>query len=140
MYDRGDFPVPVAFSRDDWTLPPHASGVINARKTGKACLEGMNPVACSAREVKEAQALTCGMITMIDDAFGRVRDALIGSGRPSLRPLRSLRQIMEITLAIMEYALRPSGKRTTLEVLSWKGPRLIPRGDAWARLDGPAGT
>lgn len=81
MYDPDDFPVPEAFTRNDWTPPPHVAGVLNMRDEGKANLRGMNAVGCSPREAQEAQALTCGMISMIDDAVGTVQDALQASGR-----------------------------------------------------------
>lgn len=81
MYDPDDMPVPEAFRRNDWTPPPHVAGVVTSRQTGRANLNGMNAIGCSAREAQEAQALTCGMITMIDDAVGRVRGALDASGR-----------------------------------------------------------
>ncbi|MEQ3626230.1 MAG: sulfatase-like hydrolase/transferase [Celeribacter sp.] len=81
MYDPEDFPVPEAFRRDDWTPPPHVAGVQKTRRDGRANLHGMNAIGCSAREAQEAQALTCGMITMIDDAVGQVRAALQASGR-----------------------------------------------------------
>ena len=81
MYDPDDFPVPAAFGRNDWIPPPHVAGVLTMREAGKADLKGMNAVGCSAREAQEAQALTCGMITMIDDAVGRVQSALKASGR-----------------------------------------------------------
>ncbi|MEO1238498.1 MAG: sulfatase-like hydrolase/transferase, partial [Pseudomonadota bacterium] len=60
---------------------PHVAGVLTTRDAGKANLAGMNAVGCSAREAQEAQALTCGMITMIDDAVGTVQSALTSSGR-----------------------------------------------------------
>lgn len=81
MYDPDDFPVPEAFRRNDWTPPPHVAGVQQTRQEGRANLHGMNAVGCSAREAQEAQALTCGMITMIDDAVGQVQAALRASGR-----------------------------------------------------------
>jgi arylsulfatase A-like enzyme len=81
MYDPDDMPVPEAFTRNDWTPPPHVAGVLTTRDKGEANLKGMNAVGCSAREAQEAQALTCGMITMIDDAVGEVRQALNTSGR-----------------------------------------------------------
>jgi arylsulfatase A-like enzyme len=81
MYDPDDFPVPEAFTRNDWTPPPHVAGVLTTREDGRANLKGMNAVGCSAREAQEAQALTCGMITMIDDAIGEVQAALQDSGR-----------------------------------------------------------
>ncbi|MEM8704327.1 MAG: sulfatase-like hydrolase/transferase [Pseudomonadota bacterium] len=79
MYDPDDFTVPDAFKRNDWAPPAHVSGVHTVRANGKANLNGMNAVGCSAREAQEAQALTCGMITMIDDAVGHVQAALAES-------------------------------------------------------------
>ena len=81
MYEPSDMPVPEAFRRPDWTPPPHVAGVHHAREVGEARLRGMNAIGCTAREAQEAQALTCGMVTMIDDAVGRVRAALDASGR-----------------------------------------------------------
>ncbi|WP_353475947.1 sulfatase-like hydrolase/transferase (plasmid) [Salipiger sp. H15] len=81
MYSPDDMPVPVAFTSNDWTPPPHVAGVLGAREDGKANLRGMNAIGCSAREAQEAQALTCGMVTMIDDAVGRVQGALADTGR-----------------------------------------------------------
>lgn len=81
MYAPEEMPVPEAFGRNDWTPPPHVAGVHTAREAGRAQLQGMNAVGCTAREAQEAQALTCGMITMIDEAVGRVQNALEASGR-----------------------------------------------------------
>jgi len=81
MYDPDDMEVPEAFSRNDWMPPAHVSGVLETREKGQANLQGMNTIGCSAREAQEARALTCGMITMIDDAVGRVQTALSESGR-----------------------------------------------------------
>lgn len=81
MYDPAAMPIPEAFSRNDWTPPPHVAGVLRTRDEGTANLKGMNAIGCTAREAQEAQALTCGMITMIDDAVGRIQTALDQSGR-----------------------------------------------------------
>ncbi|MGR3479992.1 sulfatase family protein [Salipiger marinus] len=81
MYDPADMPVPAAFTTNDWTPPPHVAGVLRAREAGTANLQGMNAIGCTAREAQEAQALTCGMVSMIDDAVGRVQAALADSGR-----------------------------------------------------------
>lgn len=80
MYDPDDMALPEAFARDDWVPPPHVQGRIDARETGSANLAGMDTIGCSAREAQEARALTCGMITMIDDAIGRVLQRLKDSG------------------------------------------------------------
>ncbi|HUI94600.1 MAG TPA: sulfatase-like hydrolase/transferase [Xanthobacteraceae bacterium] len=81
MYDPDDFPPPAAFSRNDWTPPPHVAAVHAARERGTAALGGMNTIAVTAREAQEARALTCGMIACIDDAIGAVLAALGESGR-----------------------------------------------------------
>lgn len=75
MYAPEDMPVPEAFRRNGWTPPPHVAGVMAQRENGEASLLGMGTIGCSAREAQEAQALTCGMISMIDEAIGRVRAA-----------------------------------------------------------------
>ncbi|MBI1205522.1 MAG: sulfatase-like hydrolase/transferase [Rhodopseudomonas sp.] len=81
MYKPAQFPVPEAFSRNDWTPPPHVQEVIDARDRGTANLKGMRSIATTPREAQEAQALTCGMIACIDDAVGVVLGALDDSGR-----------------------------------------------------------
>ncbi|MBI3434737.1 MAG: sulfatase-like hydrolase/transferase [Proteobacteria bacterium] len=81
MYAPADFPVPEAFSRNDWAPPPHVRAILAQRESGAANLSGMNTIAVSAREAQEARALTCGMITCIDDAIGHVLRALDRCGR-----------------------------------------------------------
>ena len=77
MYDPDDMPVPKAL-REDWQPPPHVAAVHAARAEGRARLKGMGAIGTSTHEAQEAQALSCGMITMIDDAVGRVRAAARG--------------------------------------------------------------
>ena len=76
MYKPEQFPVPEAFSRNDWTPPALVQNIIKERETGKANLTGMGTIGVSAREAQEARALTCGMIACIDDAIGAVLGAL----------------------------------------------------------------
>ena len=80
MYKPEQFPVPEAFSRNDWTPPALVRNIIEERETGKANLTGMNTIGVSAREAQEARALTCGMIACVDDAIGGVLAALDRSG------------------------------------------------------------
>lgn len=80
MYSPEDFPVPEAFARNDWQPPPHVKAAIEEREKGKANLHGMQTIGVTAREAQEARALTCGMITCIDDAIGQVLRALDNSG------------------------------------------------------------
>lgn len=81
MYRPEDMALPAAFARNDWEPPLHVAAAIEERGTGAAQIQGMNSIACSAQEALEAQALTCGMIAMIDDAVGDVTGALVETGR-----------------------------------------------------------
>ncbi|MEM6825618.1 MAG: sulfatase-like hydrolase/transferase [Pseudomonadota bacterium] len=80
MYDPDDFPVPAAFTRADWTPPAHVAAIHAKRAAGRANVKGTNAIGCSAREAQEAQALTCGMIAMIDHSVGQVQAALAACG------------------------------------------------------------
>jgi arylsulfatase A-like enzyme len=80
MYAPDDFPVPEAFRRNDWTPPAHVQAILDQRQAGEANLAGMNTIGVTAREAQEARALTCGMITCIDDAIGQVLAAVDRSG------------------------------------------------------------
>ncbi|MFC6674227.1 sulfatase [Marinobacterium aestuariivivens] len=80
MYSPEEMPVPEAFRRDDWEVPPHVQALYEARQNGRAALHGMNSIGISLDEALEARALTCGMISLIDDAVGRVLAALDASG------------------------------------------------------------
>ena len=75
MYDPADMATPAAFHADNWVPPPHVGSVLDDRKAGRANLSAMSAIGTSEQEAREAQALTCGMIAMIDDAVGRVRAA-----------------------------------------------------------------
>ncbi|MEA2982928.1 MAG: hypothetical protein QOF09_4751, partial [Alphaproteobacteria bacterium] len=81
MYKPEQFPVPEAYSRNDWTPPTLVQNIIKERETGKANLTGMGTIGVSAREAQEARALTCGMIACIDDAVAAVLGALDRSGK-----------------------------------------------------------
>jgi arylsulfatase A-like enzyme len=83
MYKPEQFPVPEAFSRNDWTPPALVQNIIRDREAGKANLTGMGTIGVSAREAQEARALTAGMIACIDDAIGGVLAALDKSGKRS---------------------------------------------------------
>jgi arylsulfatase A-like enzyme len=80
MYKPSQFPVPEAFKRNDWAPPPHVQATLDERDSGSANLKGMRTIGCTAQEAQEAQALTAGMITCIDDAVGGVLAALQNSG------------------------------------------------------------
>ena len=81
MYKPEQFPVPEAFSRNDWTPPALVQNIFKEREAGKANLTGMGTIGVSGREAQEARALTCGMIACIDDTVGKVLAALDRSGK-----------------------------------------------------------
>ena len=81
MYDPDDMPVPQAYVADDWDPPEYVK--ISERDRAANPSLGQNAgftVAVSQREAQEARALTCGMISMIDDAVGRIRQAADEAG------------------------------------------------------------
>jgi len=80
MYDPDDFVSPEAFRRQDWVAPPHVEGVFEERRSGTANLAGMFTLEITERQAREAQALTAGMITCLDDAIGLVTESLSRSG------------------------------------------------------------
>ena len=80
MYAPGDMPVPAAFRTDAWTPPAHVQAILDDRAAGRANLQGMNAIGITAREAQEARALTCGMVSMIDAAVGRILSALDAAG------------------------------------------------------------
>lgn len=81
MYSPAQFAVPEAFLRTDWRPPPHVAAVHALRDRGGTDLKGMSTIAVTQREAQEAQALTCGLISCIDDAIAGVMAALAASGR-----------------------------------------------------------
>jgi arylsulfatase A-like enzyme len=76
LYNPDDMETPEAFRRNDWTPPEHVGAVHDEREAGQAKLNAMGTIGCSAQEAREARALTCGMISMIDDAVGEVMGAV----------------------------------------------------------------
>ena len=81
MYKPEQFPVPEAFTRNDWVPPPHVAAVLQERERGEANLKSQFSFGTTPREAQEASALTAGMISMIDDAIGSVLATLGASGR-----------------------------------------------------------
>ena len=79
MYPPGDMALPPSF-HSERPLPPHLALLHKERDAGKARRGGQRAFAISDSEVREAIALTYGMITMIDDAVGRVLATLTATG------------------------------------------------------------
>lgn len=78
MYDPADVVLPDNFTCSE--TPPHLAAAREARLAGTDSREGYGPVALGEREARQAIALTYGMITMIDDAIGRIRTRLVELG------------------------------------------------------------
>ncbi len=81
MYAPEDMPVPEAYEANDWDPPDYIRIAERDRARDKSLgqMAGYS-IAVSKREALEARALTCGMITMVDDAVGRVRAAARNAG------------------------------------------------------------
>ncbi len=77
MYDPADMKLPASFSKGK--LPP-VLAMQEALKTGTDARDNQNPFAVTEDEAREIIALTFGMITMIDDAIGRVMKQLDALG------------------------------------------------------------
>ena len=81
MYRPEEMPVPHAFEDENWEPPLYVQCAEQARREDPTIgQKGGRTIAVSKREALEARALTCGMITMIDDAIGRVRTAVNDAG------------------------------------------------------------
>lgn len=77
MYKPEDMPVPKAFTVNDWDAPEYVKSAerIRAANPSAGQKDGYS-IAVTKEEALQARALTCGMITMVDDAIGQVRAAL----------------------------------------------------------------
>jgi arylsulfatase A-like enzyme len=69
MYDPADIPLPATFGKGD--LPP-LQAMRAALESGADARDNQSPFAVTEDEARAIIALTYGMITMIDDAIGRV--------------------------------------------------------------------
>jgi len=72
MYQPRQMPVPTAFQRDDWAPPPHVAELIDAYNRGERSDDPVMAHGICLEQALEARALTCGSITCIDDAVGRM--------------------------------------------------------------------
>lgn len=83
MYDPQSISLPSSFNSGERPIPPHLQKLYEERELNKSNREGHRTFAISAREAREAIALTYGMITMIDDAIGRIFARLVALGLES---------------------------------------------------------
>lgn len=79
MYDPDDFEVSVPFEAHR-NPPPHLRFVHEQYLQGQRQAATEKAFMASDREIREAMALTCGMITMIDDAVGAIMATLREQG------------------------------------------------------------
>lgn len=81
MYDPEEMTTPKGFNDPNWEVPPYVLAAQKQRKNDPNAGQGMGyTIAVTEREAKEARALTCGMITMVDDAIGRIRTTIDQAG------------------------------------------------------------
>ena len=80
MYNPEDFSVPLPYEAHK-NPPPHMKWLHGRWKAGKRVDQSPEAFMADEREIREAMALSCGMITMIDDAVGAIIEGLKASGR-----------------------------------------------------------
>jgi arylsulfatase len=80
MYSPDSVQVPETCAEPGPDAPAHVRWIHEERRQGKSLLTAQRMFAVSAAETREILALTYGMITMIDDAVGRILNALRESG------------------------------------------------------------
>jgi arylsulfatase A-like enzyme len=80
MYAPQDMALPPSFQLGNRKLARPVAWAMAQRESGKADMAGQAAFAVNEREAREAMALSCGMIVMIDDAIGRVLGRLAACG------------------------------------------------------------
>jgi arylsulfatase A-like enzyme len=80
MYRPQDMALPPSFHHGNRPLARPVAWALAQRESGKAVVTEQAAFAVDEREAREAMALSCGMIAMIDDAVGRILGALAAHG------------------------------------------------------------
>jgi arylsulfatase A-like enzyme len=80
MYRPEDMALPESFHHGNRPLARPVAWALAQRESGKAVVTEQAAFAVDEREAREAMALSCGMIAMIDDAIGRVLAQLAARG------------------------------------------------------------
>ena len=80
MYRPQDMSLSPSFSPGNRPLARSVEWALRQRENGKADTAGQAAFAVDEREAREAMALSCGMIAMIDDCIGRVLGQLAAAG------------------------------------------------------------
>lgn len=76
LFDPADMTLPESWCQTEAQAPPHVRWLRRERDAGRALRHSPAAYACTEREAREALALSFGMITMVDDAIGRILGAL----------------------------------------------------------------
>jgi arylsulfatase A-like enzyme len=80
MYRPQDMSLPASFDHGNRPLARPVAWALAQREQGKAVVTEQAAFSVDERETREAMALSCGMIGMIDDAVGRVLACLAARG------------------------------------------------------------
>lgn len=80
MYRPDDIPLPPTCREPSSDAPPTLKWLHEERRKGEAVLTSQRVFAATPSEVRQMTALTYGLITMVDDAVGRILDTLAASG------------------------------------------------------------
>lgn len=80
MYDPDHIKAPATCKAPAPDAPPHLQWLHAERAAGKTNLNTPRAIAINEREAREATALSYGMLTMIDDAVGRIFQTLESCG------------------------------------------------------------
>ena len=80
MYRPQDMALPPSFHHGNRPLARPVAWALAQRESGNAVVTEQAAFAVDEREAREAMALSCGMIAMIDDAIGRILARLAASG------------------------------------------------------------
>ena len=80
MYRPEDMKLPPSFDHGNRPPPPHVAWALESRASGDAVTTSQNAFSVDERETREAMALSCGMITMVDDAIGAILGKLDALG------------------------------------------------------------
>jgi arylsulfatase A-like enzyme len=80
MYRPQDMALPASFDHGNRPLARPVAWALAQREQGKAVVTEQAAFSVDERETREAMALSCGMIGMIDDAVGRVLACLAARG------------------------------------------------------------
>ena len=72
MYHPEEIPLPPSFNPGERQIVPHLLRLYQERTAQEANKDGQRTFAVTERDVREATALTYGMISMIDDAIGSI--------------------------------------------------------------------